>query len=506
MPESEVGKPILYEKVAAKIARMIERGAFRPGDRIPSIRDLSGQLRVGINTVMGAYNRLENLRLVEARPQSGYYVCSRFLEAESPAPRPVRQAKLVAKPVALGDLTERIASSLSNPGLVPLGQSGPDPALLPIAKLNRMLAAETRRRGAESVCYPPAEGVLRLRSAIARRSLAMGCQLAPQDIVITSGCMEAVTLALRAVCRPGDTVAISSPVFYTFLNSIQWMGLKVLEIPSCPRTGMNLEVLKYALGRHPVQACICIPNFGNPTGSLMPAENKRELVELLAAREIPLIEDDVCGDLAFASPRPETAKSFDRRGLVLLCSSFSKGLAPGYRVGWIAPGRFQRQIERLKSLSHSTTASPSQLAIAEFLTNGGYDRHLRTLGRAHASRMANFHDLIARHFPDGTRATRPLGGSVFWVEMPEGVDAFGIYEQALREGIAIAPGVLFTTGREFRNCMRLNAAFWSGRVEKALRTLGKLAKSSAASLHRADFSGPACQPPFTPASRASILP
>jgi DNA-binding transcriptional MocR family regulator len=476
MPESEAGKPLLYERIAAKIGGMIERGAFRPGDRIPSIRDLSSQLRVSVNTVMGAYAHLENLRLVEARPQSGYYVCSRFQEPESPPRRPASDADLVAKSVALGDLPAQIIGNISKPGLVPLGQSGPDPKLLPVGKLNRMLAAETRRRGVESVCHSPSEGVERLRAAIARRSLAMGCSLAPEDIVVTSGCMEAVTLALQVVCRPGDTVAISSPVFYTFLNSIQWLGLKVLEIPSCPRNGMNLDVLRYALGRNAVQACMCIPNFGNPTGSLMPAEKKRELVALLANYEVPLIEDDVYGDLAFAPPRPETAKAFDRHGLVLLCSSFSKSLAPGYRVGWIAPGRFQPQIERLKSLFHTTTASPSQLAVAEFLTNGGYDRHVRSLGRAHARRVAQFRDLIGRHFPAGTRVTRPSGGSVLWVEMPEGVDSFTIYEQGLREGIAIAPGMLFTTGREFRNCMRLNAAFWSERVEKALRTLGKLAR------------------------------
>ncbi|MBI5083787.1 MAG: PLP-dependent aminotransferase family protein [Acidobacteria bacterium] len=480
MAENEVGRPLLYESVAAKIAGMIERGAFRPGDRIPSIRELSSQLHVSVNTVLGAYAQLENMRLVEARPQSGYYVRSRLLEPESPPPRPVEEAELAAQPVAMGEEHARVIRNISNPTLVPLGQSGPDPALLPTGKLSRMLASESRRRDMESICHSPLAGVERLRSAISRRSLAMGCSLAPEEIVITSGCMEAVALALQAVCRPGDTVAISSPVFYTFLNSIQWLGLKVVEIPTCPRTGMKLDVLRYALGQHPVQACISIPNYGNPTGSLMPAENKRGLVELLAKHGIPLIEDDVYGDLAFAGPRPETAKAFDRRGLVLLCSSFSKSLAPGYRVGWMAPGRFQKQIEHLKSLFHTTTSTPSQLAIAEFLTNGGYDRHVRALCRAYARQVAQFRELIGRHFPAGTRVTNPPGGSVLWVEMSEGVDAFTIYEEALREGIAIAPGMLFTTGRDFRNCMRLNAAFWSGRVEKALMTLGRLARYSAA--------------------------
>jgi len=260
-----------------------------------------------------------------------------------------------------------------------------------------------------------------------------------------------------------------------FLNSIQWLGLKALEVPSCPRKGLNLEVLRYALRNNAVQACMCIPNFANPSGSLMPEENKRELVALLARHEVPLIEDDVYGDLSFSPPRPHTAKAYDRRGLVLLCSSFSKSLAPGYRVGWIAPGRFQPQVERLKSPMHTTTASPSQLAIAEFLTNGGYDRHLRTLCRTYARRAAQFTAAIGRHFPAGTRVSRPSGGSVLWVELPKETDTLTICQQALREGIAIAPGVLFTTGTEFGNCMRLNAAHWDERVERSLAILGRLA-------------------------------
>ncbi len=473
MSHTNGAEPLLYESIAAKIGGMIEKGAFRPGDRIPSVRQLSRQLHVSVNTVMSAYVHLENRQMVEARPQSGYYVCSRL---EEPGVRTASHKELAGRTVVLSDLPAQIIRNISDPKMVSLGQSGPDPALLPIDKLNRMLASQSRHYRGESVCSSPAAGAERLRSAIARRSLASGCSLAPDDIIVTSGCMEAITLALQAVCRRGDTVAIASPVFYTFLNSIQWLGLKLIEIPSGPRTGMNLDVLKYVLRSNSIQACMCIPNFSNPGGTLMPEENKRELVTMLAKRGIPLIEDDVYGDLGFSPARPCAAKAYDRNGLVLLCSSFSKSLAPGFRVGWIAPGRFQPEVERLKSLFHTTTASPSQLAIAEFLTNGGYDRHLRSLCRAYAKNIAQFSAAISRNFPPGTRVSRPAGGSVLWVELPGDSDTLTLYKRALREGIAIAPGMLFTTGNEFRNCMRLNAAVWSERVEKALRTLGRLSR------------------------------
>ena len=476
--QAEAGKKLLYEEVADRIGGMIEKGTYRPGERIPSIRDLSRQMRVSINTVMQAYAHLENVGMVEARPQSGYYVRSRLLEPEARPANKKATEDLAPNPVTLGDIPFQVMRNISNISFVPLGGGIPNPDLLPIDKLNRMLATESRRFRIQSVSYSTASGIKRLRTQIAKRSLDSGCALSPEDIVITSGCVEAVMLALQATCRPGDTVAIGSPVYYTFLNSIQWIGLKVLEIPSTPREGMNLEVLSYAIRHNPVHACIIISNFNNPLGSLMPDEKKQELVALLAKHNIPLIEDDVYGDLAFGPVRPTAVKAYDKKGLVLLCSSFSKTLAPGYRVGWIVPGRFHEKVGRLKALLNIATASPTQLAIAEFLTNGGYDHHLRTIRRIYARQVAQVRDAVGRHFPRGTRVTRPEGGFVLWVEMPEEVDAFRLYEEALRKGISIAPGTIFTTtGDKFSNCIRLNAAFWSERIEQALETLGGMAEA-----------------------------
>jgi DNA-binding transcriptional MocR family regulator len=342
-----------------------------------------------------------------------------------------------------------------------------------------MLAMEARRFRIPSVSYSGAQGSKRLRVQIARRMISSGCALSPEDIVITSGCVEAVTLALHATCRPGDTVAIASPVYYTFLNSIQWMGLKVLEIPSSPGEGMNLDVLRYAIKHTPVHACIVIANFNNPLGSVMSDEKKRELVAILAQHDIPLIEDDVYGDLFYGPARPSSTKAYDDKGLVLYCSSFSKTLAPGYRVGWIVPGRFQQKVEDLKSLFNIATATPTQLAIAEFLANGGYDHHLRTVRRIYARQIAQVRDAICRYFPKGTRVSSPEGGFVVWVEMPEDIDALSLHEEALREGISLAPGTIFTTGDKFRNCIRLNTAFWSEQIEQALEKLGEIAEGIA---------------------------
>jgi DNA-binding transcriptional MocR family regulator len=460
-----------YEEVSGRIGEMIRQGTYRAGERIPSIRALSRQMRVSVNTVMEAYARLENLGAIEARPQSGFYVRAGFTETVRRRSATEQAATIAPNPVTLGDAALQVMHSLADPSLVPLGGGIPNTELSPVDKLNRMLASESRRFRLQSISYPPARGHKRLRTQIARRSLESGCSLSADEIVVTSGCVEAMNLALQAVCRPGDAVAIGSPVYPTFLKSIEWMGLKVLEIPSNAE-GMNLDVLAWVIRNNAVSACITIANFNNPLGSLMPEGKKRELVQLLAQHEIPLIEDDVYGDLAYGPVRPPSTKAFDEKGLVLYCSSFSKTLAPGYRVGWIAPGRYTEKVTQLKALLNVGSSSPAQFAIAEFLTNGGYEHHLRKLRRVYSRQTAQAREAVIRHFPEGTRVSRPEGGYIIWVEMPEGYDSFRLYESALREGIGIAPGTIFTLGDRYRNCFRLNAAFWSERVEQAVETLG----------------------------------
>jgi DNA-binding transcriptional MocR family regulator len=465
-------KGLLYENVASRIGGMIESGTYQAGDRLPSVRELSRHMQVSVNTVMSAYVRLESLQLIEARPQSGYFVRSRVLE---PRAGKASAREIESKPVVIADRQMRIIRSLGSRSLVPLGTGAPNADLLPIVRLNRMLAAQVRKHPAESVSYAPPAGLMRLRQQIAKRLVASGCTVAAEDIIVTSGCVEAVTLALQAACEPGHTVAIASPVYYSFLNLIQWLGLNVLEIPACPREGLNLDMLAYALRRNPVHACIVIANFNNPLGSVMPDDAKRRLAEMAAKHKFALIENDVYGDLSFAAARPPSIKAFDRDGWVIQCSSFSKTLAPGYRTGWMVPGRFQQKAQMLKQLFNVATSSPAQLAIAEFLANGGYDRHLRRLCRTYAQQVAHVRNAIGRYFPAGTRVTRPEGGSVLWVEMPETVDACLLYERALERGIGIAPGPLFTTGSDFTNCVRLSAVFWDSRVENAIRITGELA-------------------------------
>jgi DNA-binding transcriptional MocR family regulator len=464
----------LYEKVASHIASLIERGALRPGNRIPSVRRMSRQQDVSIATVLMAYMKLENQGLIEARPQSGHYVRARARPA-LPEPRQAR-ACTTASRVSVAALVAKVYGALRDPHILPFGGAFPSPELLPTEKLNRILATIARTSGGAGISYDPPPGYPPLRHRIARRSVEWGVMLGPDEIITTVGAMEALHLCLRAVTKAGDMVAIESPAYYGLLQLIESLGIKAVEVPANPRSGMDLGALEEVLDRHRIKACLAIPNFNNPLGSAMPDEGKVRLVEMLARREIPLIEDDIYGDLYFGDARPRPAKAFDRDGLVMLCSSFSKTLAPGYRVGWAAPGRFRAEVERLKFAQTVATPTLPQMAIADFIENGGYDHHLRGLRRRLCSQVERVSAAVAEHFPEGTRVSRPAGGFVLWVELPAGASGLELHARALDFGISVAPGPIFSAKPRFSNCIRVSCGYpWSEVMDRGVRTLGRIA-------------------------------
>ena len=473
-------KDFLYETLAADLSGLIASGTFRPGDRLPSVRQLSAQRKVSVSTVLQAYLLLEDRGLIEARPQSGYYV--RLAEGRlapelrrAPLPEPdISSPGPDPAQVGLRELVMRVVRDSENPNLVQLGTALPNRDLLPTRKLNRIVATLAREQEEQSNGYFFPPGYEPLRVQIAQRAVVAGCSLSPADIVITAGCSEAIELCLRAVFRAGDIVAIESPTYFGILQSIEALGLKALEIPTHPREGISLSALRFALEHNPVRACLVVSNFNNPLGSCMPDEAKRDLVELLARHEIPLIEDDISGEIYFSEQRPPAAKAFDRKGLVLLCSSFSKDVCPGYRVGWTAPGRFRAAVEWLKFASSGVTASLPQMAVAEFIACGSYDHHLRRLRREYAFNVEQMAQAVVRCFPPGTRLTQPGGGFVLWVQLPEAVDSLELYRQALHVGVTLAPGYIFSASPKYRNFIRLNAAAWSKEVERAIGRLGEL--------------------------------
>jgi DNA-binding transcriptional MocR family regulator len=462
-----------YERIADDIDHLIDCGAFRPGDRIPSVRAMSRQRDVSVSTVLQAYYLLEARGLIHARPRSGFYVRDDLPsdlpepDISSPAPDP--------SAVSMRELISMIVlSDTHNPDLIQLGAAHPNPSLGATEELNRTMTSVSRQMGDASGLYDYVPGCAELRLQIARQSLASGCSLSPDDIVITSGCSESVSLCLRAVCSPGDVVAIESPTCFDALQTLEAIGLQALEIPTHPRDGISLDALRFAIDHHEVSACLVISNFNNPLGSCIPDKNKRELVDLLTEHEIPLIENDIIGELYFGDSRPSVAKAYDRDGWVMLCSSFSKTLSPGYRVGWVVPGRFRSTVEWLKYTSSLASPTLSEYTIAEFMASGGYAPYLRRVRRIYERHVAAMSQAVRRYFPERTKLTRPGGGFLLWVQLPDSVDSLELYKRALGAGIAITPGYLFSATDQYHHFIRLNAANWSDEADTAIERLGQI--------------------------------
>ena len=465
-----------YQHVAQFITALVDNGTLPLGARAPSLRQICRQHRISLSTALQAYRLLEDDGVLEARPQSGYYV-SRDRAGALKTPAISRPS---AKPVAVtvSGLRLELLEHAHNPALVPLGSAIPGAELLSAGRLDHFLARAARVKGRENNTYTEFRGDPTLRQEIARRAVRWGQALAPDDIVVTCGCTEALTLALMAVASPGDTIAIESPTYFGFLRSIEALHLKALELPTDAATGVDFAALTQALKSRRIAACLFSSSFHNPLGCTMPDDKKRAVLDLLARHRVPLIEDDIYGDIYFGNERPRPFMALDPRADAIYCSSFSKTIAPGYRVGWIVPGRHMQKVVERKYAVTFCTPPLTQIAIADFLSSGGYDSHLRRVRRAFQHNITQMTRAIEKTFPAGTRVTRPAGGFVLWVELPRPFSSYDLFRRALDNGVCFAPGDVFSPGGRYRNCLRLSCGHpWDAWIERGIATLGALASS-----------------------------
>jgi len=426
-----------------------------------------------VSTVLQAYRLLEDSGAIEARPQSGHYVRAACATAPEPVPCTRRSEP---KAVDLTSLVVRLTRRVGRDDLIGMGCGFPEPSVLPLKALDRLIA-QVSRDNPDAHAYSVSPGHKKLRRAVANRLVAAGCALGPDDLIVTAGCQQGIYLCLQALTKPGDNVVVEAPTYFGLLEALSSLGLNAIEVPSHPRDGIDLDRLSSVLARERVAACAMVPNFSNPLGSLLSDAKKQRLLDILGAAGVPLIEDDVYGELGFDGKRPIAVKSLDQTGNVLYCGSVSKTLSPGLRVGWLAPGRYYDKVNRLKLVSGWACSTVPQLAVAEYLQSGGYDRHLRRLRRTYREHFERMSLAVQRCFPPGTRIARPRGGQFLWVELPAWVDSIRLFEDADDAGVTLAPGVMFSATGRFRNFIRLNySVIWNERVEAAVRTVGRLAE------------------------------
>ncbi|HEX2606908.1 MAG TPA: PLP-dependent aminotransferase family protein [Flavisolibacter sp.] len=462
-----------YLQIAQGIEQMIQEEVLNIGEKLPSVRTLSEEYGISLGTAFQAYYHLESKGLIEARPKSGYYV--RFNNRRFPGIPSSRQMETGVNEVSTMEMIATVFRNISAADLINLSVAAPRVELLPAAKLNKSVVHALRSSSSSCLHYENIQGNAELRKQIVKLAFNWNGKLTPDDIVVTAGCMEALVMCLKAVTSWGDTVAIESPTYFGVFQVMESLGLKAIEIPTDPQTGIDLNYLEEAIRKHHIKACVFIPNFNNPLGSCMPDENKEKLVALITRKQIPLIEDDIYGELYFGRQRPRTCKTYDREGWVLHCSSISKSLAPGYRIGWCIPGRFTEKVKQLKIMHTVSGTTLTQAAMAHFLSIGRYEHHLKKLRNALHAQYLNYVQGIIQYFPSDVKISRPSGGLVLWVEMNKEINAYKLYQEAIRHGISFAPGQVFSVTGHYRNCMRIGyGQAYDDKMEQGIRVLGKL--------------------------------
>ena len=464
---------LLYQRIAHQLAEDIRQGVYRPGERVPSVRKMSMQLNVSHATVLQAYANLEDQGMIRARPQSGFYVHhTPALTAPTPDIAQVERPTLVTR----SSIINQVLSESRRDGLIPLGAAVPHVDYLPARALHQQLAKVTRFQSQRAFSYMFSPGYEPLRRQVAIRMRDAGVVVGPEEVVITHGCVDALQMSLRVLTKPGDLIAAESPSYYGLLQLADLLGLKVIEIPCDPDTGLSLEALQLAASQWPIKALVLTARLSNPLGGSIPDARQKQLLKMAANFDIQIVEDDIYGELLFDVGSIRALKSNDAEGRVIYCSSFSKTISPGVRIGWIIPGKYQEEIQRLQTFSTHSACSVTQMAVSAYLENGGYDRHLRYIRHEYRKNISAVQLAVQRYFPEGTQMTRPTGGFILWVSLPARVNTKELHVQALERGISIAPGLIFSNTEQFNHCVRLNCGLpWSAEAERALKTLGELA-------------------------------
>ncbi|MFD2940161.1 aminotransferase-like domain-containing protein [Flavobacterium notoginsengisoli] len=466
---------ILYLKIAKIIEEQIQNETLIMGDKLPSVRSAHKLYNVSVNTIKLAYLELESRSLIESRPKMGYFVSrSALRNSELPSVANINPLESKNTPE---DLIDKVFGTLNKSDVTQFALGLPGKDFLPLTKLNKSIITTLRNRNDAGTSYEPVQGTEELRRAIAKWALVMEGKITEDDLVITSGAMSAVYNALMATTSPGDSVAVESPAYFGILQAIKTLGLKAVEIPTHPLYGLDLDALKKVIPE--IAACCIVSNFNNPMGFKMPDENKKELVRMITAYNIPLIEDDIYGNLYFGTERPKPCKFYDEADLVLWIGSVSKTLAPGYRVGWIAPGKFKDRIIRQKLVQTVCNSSLYSDVITDFLEHGRYDHHLRTFRNKLYNNYLQINRAVESYFPDNTKISQPKGGFMLWLELDERISTTELYNTALAQKINYAPGRIFSQYNQYHNCMRLSYALeWNERVEDSIKKLGQIIKNN----------------------------
>lgn len=469
-------KEFRYRELAVKIGKYIQQNQLKSGDKIPSVRKMSKDFNVSIATVLMAYDLLIDKGIIISRQRYGYFVnetIKRILEPDK------SDFQMLPANVSMNEMASKMMINAKKFSLANFSILSPSPEMLPINQLNKCINKALAAPGNNAYDYPLIEGHDQLTWQITKNSMHWHNALKNDEVIVTNGALEAINLCLSALTVPGDTVIVESPTYAGLLQAIENHHLKVVEVPCSPETGIDLSLIEKSFRSQKITACILQPTLNNPLGCSMPDTHKKILIDLITQYQVPVIEDDTLGELLFDQEPHQPLKAFDKEGYVLYCNSFSKTLAPGFRIGWVSGGQYHHLLRRHKYGTNIASSAVMQDALSIYLATGKYRSHLNKLKIELQKNVFLYLNSIHKHFPASIQIAKVRGGLSLWVRLADHIDAMELQRVALEDKIGICPGKIFSNNNYYNNYIRINfGPVWSKRIDQHLKVLGSLIKAS----------------------------
>lgn len=374
------------------------------------------------------------------------------------------------------DAVGAILKAAADPKIISFAGGLPAPELFPVEGMKEATDKVYAEHGQQALQYGAAKGVTELRELILKRVKEKeNIDAKLENVMVTTGSEQAIDLAGKAFVNPGDTVLVEEPTYLCALDVFRSYGANFVSVPM-DDDGMKMDALEEALKAHPETALVyTVPNFQNPTGRTMPAERRKKFAELAAKYDVPVLEDNPYGDIRFAGEHVPSVKSFDHAGKVFYMSTFSKILAPGFRLGWLVAD--PKVIEKLTVLKQSAdlhTDNLVQYVVTEFFKENDVDAHVKEISDLYGKRKQLMIDGIKKYFPKDVKYTDPEGGMFLWVEVPGVTDTVELFKQCLEHNVAFVPGDPFFAGKPQPGTFRLNYSnMQEDQIEVGLKRLGE---------------------------------
>lgn len=467
----------LYQQLEAHFEALIEDGSLRPGAKLPATRDLAAKLGINRNTVTSAYEALATKARVHSHVGQGTFVAEPSQQTATSHRWSFSRAAQAAR-----EWVRFPAEETQHPDPIDFATLVPDEDLFPVEPFRVVLDEVLAQQGKKLLQYGPAAGYPPLRRYIAARLAHRGVETTPDNVLVVNGSQQALDLICRTLLDPGDSVVLESPTYTIVLPLLAQYRAEIEEVPMTPR-GMDLTVLEGAVLRSRPKLLFTMPTFHNPTGITMDLASRERLVTLATRYRVPIVEDDFDPELRFDGESLPPLKAFDDKDCVMHIGTFSKGLFPGLRLGWIvAPAAVVDALGRSKLISDYHTSLVLQAAVLAFCERGHYDEHLERLAGIYREKRRTLVAALEKYFPENVTWTHPEGGFAFWITLPETLSADTILTEAAAEGVVFTPGGHFFAHQGGSRFFRLSISRVPlGRIEEGVKRLGNVLRRSSES-------------------------